>query len=142
MCRVKTRLTGAQRPFLILCTLIACACAGARARDWTLSDASLGRLDRREVLLPPDPKHDGSSFRAAIEVDAPAERVFRIMTDCAQALKFVPGVTRCSVLETALDGSWQTILHEGSYGVVRVSRRVRAFRARALLGAARGFCAE
>jgi uncharacterized protein YndB with AHSA1/START domain len=128
MCRAIPWLASAQRPLLIICALI--ACAGARAQDWTLSGADMARLDRREVLLPPDPNHDANDgrFRAAIEIDAPAERVFRIMTDCAQALKFVPGLTRCSVLVTAPDGSWQTILHEVSYGwfVPRASYVFRA----------------
>ena len=114
MCRATSRLPS-RRPFLIICALI--ICAGAQAQDWALSDADIVRLDRREVLLPQDSNHDGNDgrFRAAIEIAAPAERVFRIMTDCAQALKFVPGLTRCAVLETAPDGSWQTILHEVSY---------------------------
>jgi uncharacterized protein YndB with AHSA1/START domain len=128
MCRATPWLASAQRPLLIICALI--ACAGARAQDWTLSGADMARLDRREVLLPPDPNHDANDgrFRAAIEIDAPAERVFRIMTDCAQALKFVPGLTRCAVLETSPDGSWQTILHEVSYGwfVPRASYVFRA----------------
>ena len=38
------------------------------------------------------------------------------MTDCAQALKFVPHLIHCTVLETAPDGSWQTIEHEVNYG--------------------------
>ena len=72
MCRPISRLASVQRPFLIVCAVI--ACAGARAWDWTLSDADLARLDRREVLVPPDPNHDGNdgSFRAAIEIAAPA----------------------------------------------------------------------
>lgn len=107
-----------------------CACSGAAAQDWTLSAEDLARLDRREVLLPPAIDHDRNdgSFRAAIEIDAPAEQVFRTMTDCAQALKFVPHLTRCSVLETAPDGSWETILHEAHYGwfLPRVSYVFRA----------------
>jgi uncharacterized protein YndB with AHSA1/START domain len=106
------------------------ACSGAAAQDWTLSAEDMALLDRREVLLPPDPNHDRNdgNFRAAIEIDAPAERVFRTMTDCTQALKFVPRLTRCSVLETAPDGSWQIILHEVSYGwfLPRVSYVFRA----------------
>jgi uncharacterized protein YndB with AHSA1/START domain len=100
---------------MLICALL--ACAGAGAQDWTLSAEDMALLDRREVLLPPDPNHErgDGNFRAAIEIDAPAERVFRTMTDCAQALKFVPNLTRCSVLETAPDGSWQVILHEVSY---------------------------
>jgi len=127
MCRATTRLASTRRPFLI-CVLL--ACNGASAQDWTLSAEDMALLDRREVLLPPDPNHDrnNGSFRAAIEIDAPAEHVFRTMTDCAQALKFVPHLVRCSVLETAPDGSWQTILHEVSYGwfVPRASYVFRA----------------
>ena len=91
---------------------------GAYADDWSLSAEDLASLDRREVLLPPATEHtrDAGSFRAAIEIDAPAERVFRTMTDCAQALKFVPHLLHCTVLETAPDGSWQTIEHVVGYG--------------------------
>lgn len=115
MCRATTRLASARRPLLVVCALL--ACAGARAQEWTLSAEDLARLDRREVLQPPAIDHDRSdgNFRAAIQIDAPAEQVFRTMTDCAQALKFVPHLTRCSVLATAPDGSWQTILHEVNY---------------------------
>jgi uncharacterized protein YndB with AHSA1/START domain len=115
MCRATSPVASAHRPFLLICALL--ACAGAGAQDWTLSAEDMALLDRREVLLPPDPNHErgDGNFRAAIEIDAPAERVFRTMTDCAQALKFVPNLTRCSVLETAPDGSWQVILHEVSY---------------------------
>jgi uncharacterized protein YndB with AHSA1/START domain len=128
MCRATTRLASARRSFLLVCAFF--TCAGAAAEDWTLSADDMALLDRREVLLPPDPAHDrgDGNFRAAIEIDAPAARVFRTMTDCAQALRFVPHITRCAVLETAPDGSWQTILHEVSYGwfVPRASYVFRA----------------
>jgi uncharacterized protein YndB with AHSA1/START domain len=90
----------------------------AYAGDWSLSAGDLARLDGREVLLPAPAKRDHAdgSFRAAIEIEAPAEKVFRTMTDCAQALKFVPHLIHCTVLETAPDGSWQTIEHEVNYG--------------------------
>lgn len=115
MRRATTRLAIACRPFLLICALL--ACSGAGAEDWTLSAADAELLDQREVVLPPDPNHErnAGSFSAAIEIDAPAEHVFRTMTDCAQALKFVPHLTRCVVLETAPDGSWQIILHEVNY---------------------------
>lgn len=116
MRRATTRLASARRPFLVVCVWL--ACSGARAPDWTLSEEDLARLDRREVLVPPATGTDrtNGSFSAAIEIDAPAEHVFRTMTDCEEALKFVPHLIRCTVLETALDGSWQTILHEANYG--------------------------
>jgi ribosome-associated toxin RatA of RatAB toxin-antitoxin module len=100
--------------------ILACAwlaVAGARAQDWTLSQAELASLDRREVVVPPETDADRAdgSFRAAIEIEAPAERIYHTMTDCAQALHFVPHLTACKVLETAPDGSWQTIEHEVTY---------------------------
>jgi uncharacterized protein YndB with AHSA1/START domain len=106
----------ARRAWLLLCALGAGGVA--YANDWSLSAEDLARLDRREVLLPPRPERDHAdgSFRAAIEIEAPAERVFRTMTDCAQALKFVPHLIHCAVLETAPDGSWQTIEHVVNYG--------------------------
>src|ERR1700689_273655 len=84
MCRATTRLGSAPRSFLLVCPFF--TCAGAAAEDWTLSADDMALLDRREVLLPPDPAHDrgDGNFRAAIEIDAPAARVFRTMTDCAQ----------------------------------------------------------
>jgi hypothetical protein len=33
------------------------------------------------------------------------------MTDCAQALEFVPHLELCRVLESARDGSWQLVEH-------------------------------
>jgi uncharacterized protein YndB with AHSA1/START domain len=99
----------------MLCALL--ATRGAHADTWSLSAEDLAQLDRREVLLPPPERdHAAGSFRAAIEIDAPAERVFRTMTDCAQALKFVPHLIHCQVLESAPDGSWQMIEHVVSYG--------------------------
>jgi uncharacterized protein YndB with AHSA1/START domain len=128
MWRATSQLASACRPFLLICALL--TCGGASAEDWALSAADLALLDRREVLLPPDPNHErnAGNFRAAIEIDAPAERVFRTMTDCAEALRFVPHLIRCSVLETAPDGSWQIILHEVNYEwfVPRVSYVFRA----------------
>jgi uncharacterized membrane protein len=111
MCAMN-RLASARRPFLLACILA--GISGARAQDWTLSEEELARLDEREVVVPPatGAKRNEGNFRGAIEIDAPAEQVFRTMTDCAQALEFMPHLTRCSVLETAPDGSWQMLLHE------------------------------
>jgi ribosome-associated toxin RatA of RatAB toxin-antitoxin module len=112
--RATTWLAGARRPFLSVCAWL--ACGGAAAPEWTLADEDLARLDQREVLLPAVSERSGGSIRAAIEIDAPAERIFRTMTDCARALQFVPHLVGCTVLESAPDGSWQTIRHDVSYG--------------------------
>jgi len=111
-----TWMACARRAWVLLCALL--AASGAYADAWPLSDADLEHLDRREVLLPAPRERDRSdgTFRAAIEIAAPVEQVFRTMTDCAQALKFVPHLIHCTVLETAPDGTWQTIEHEVNYG--------------------------
>jgi hypothetical protein len=115
-CRATTLLACARRAWLLVCALI--AGSSAYADDWSPSAEDLARLDGREVVLvpPAERNHADNSFRAAIEIAASAERVFRTMTDCAQALKFVPHLIHCTVLETAPDGSWQTIEHEVGYG--------------------------
>jgi ribosome-associated toxin RatA of RatAB toxin-antitoxin module len=112
---VSTAVAWSRRPILMVCAWL--ACSGAHAQDWVLSTEELLQLDEGKVLVPPsaDRNHGDGSFRAAIEIEAPAERVFRTMTDCAQALMFVPHLERCRVLETAPDGTWQIILHEVSY---------------------------
>jgi len=79
--------------------------------DWTLTDAQLARLHHGAVLVdaavvegrPP------GEIRAAVQVHAPAERVFRTLTNCAEALRFVPHLEHCAVLESAPDGSWQIV---------------------------------
>ena len=116
MCRATNWMACARRAWFFTCALVAGSAAYSDA--WPLSAEDLARLDRREILLPEPAERDHAdgSFRAAIEIEAPAERVFRTMTDCAQALKFVPHLIHCTVLETAPDGSWQTIEHEVSYG--------------------------
>jgi uncharacterized protein YndB with AHSA1/START domain len=51
---------------------------------------------------------DGVSgvVRAAIDVPAPREVVWRLMTDCELATKFVANLKSCRVLERAPDGGW------------------------------------
>ncbi|HEY5102073.1 MAG TPA: SRPBCC family protein [Steroidobacteraceae bacterium] len=115
MCCDSIAAARAGRACLFVCALL--AGSAAHADDWPLSVEDLARLDHGEVLLPPAAMGDQADgrFRAAIEIDASAERVFHTMTDCAQALQFVPHLIHCQVLETAPDGSWQTIEHEVNY---------------------------
>jgi len=116
MCSTRI-LTASARGALLLLWALGTHAAIA-VSGWQLSAEELARLDRREVLLPPEPPaiHHENSFRAAIEINAPAAQVFRTMTDCAQALQFVPHLVRCAVLETAPDRYWQIIEHEVTFG--------------------------
>jgi ribosome-associated toxin RatA of RatAB toxin-antitoxin module len=116
MCCNSTGAARAGRACLLVCAFL--GGSAAYAEDWPLSAQDLARLDHREVLLPAptEGNQTDGKFRSAIEIDASAERIFRTMTDCAQALKFVPHLIHCQVLETAADGSWQTVEHQVNYG--------------------------
>lgn len=49
-------------------------------------------------------------MEAIILIDAPAEKVWPIMTDCEAAPKFVPGLAACQVLHSGQD--WEIIQHD------------------------------
>jgi ribosome-associated toxin RatA of RatAB toxin-antitoxin module len=94
------------------------ASAYGQAADWALSEADLARLDQGQVLVWTEVAGDPSAgdVRAAVRIAAPAERIFRTLTDCRQALTFVPHLQRCQVLQSASDGSWQIVEHHVDYG--------------------------
>lgn len=86
--------------------------------DWTLSEAELARLRAGAVLVSADAAGDSApgDVRAAIQVKASAEWVFRTLTDCSQAMQFVPHLKLCTVLESAPDGSFQVVEQRIDYG--------------------------
>ena len=100
---------------LIVGAVLLMSAQNARAAgEWTPSATDLQKLERGEVLLFNDLDHgaDKGDMRAVVRVNASAEQVFNTMTSCDRALRFVPRLKRCKVLETAPDGSWQTVEHE------------------------------
>ena len=105
-----------KRAVAALLPLIASApCVSA---DWTLSDAQRARLESGAIVAEGDVSsdHAATDVRAAVEVSATPEQVFRTLTDCSQALHFVPHLKRCVVLESAPDGSWQNVEQQVDYG--------------------------
>lgn len=88
------------------------------SEDWAPSDPDLERLESGAVIAEADmaPDRTAADIRAAVEVHATPEQVFRTLTDCAQALRFVPHIKRCVVLETARDGSWENVEQQVDYG--------------------------
>jgi ribosome-associated toxin RatA of RatAB toxin-antitoxin module len=87
--------------------------------DWALSEAQLARVEAGAVIADGDVAPDRPivvDIRAAVLVNATPEQVFQTLTDCAQALRFVPHLKRCAVLETAPDGSWQNVEQQVDYG--------------------------
>src|SRR5688572_8839588 len=106
-------------------TLVAVACgllAGlpgpALSADWALSDIQLRQLRAGGVVAEGDiaPDRMAADVRAAVQVRAPPETVFRTLTDCSRALRFVPHLKRCAVVDTAPDESWQEVEHQIDYG--------------------------
>jgi ribosome-associated toxin RatA of RatAB toxin-antitoxin module len=79
----------------------------AGAGEWLFSDAELQQLAAGEVLVSASVAGSGSDIQGAVQIQAPPETIFRVMTDCAQALEYVPHLEHCAVLDSAEDGSWQ-----------------------------------
>jgi uncharacterized protein YndB with AHSA1/START domain len=107
-------------PGLLLCTFAQAVLAGGSSAygGWRLSDANRAGLGRGEVVVEAEVARDkpGGEVRAAIEIAATPEEVFRTLTDCSKALKFVPRLKGCRVLESAPDGSWQIVEHQVDQG--------------------------
>ena len=70
---------------------------------------------------------DGGESRvrvhAAVRINANPEAIWRVLTDCEHASRFIPGVKRCRRLQTAPDGSWDLIEQESKYSWLMPSVR-------------------
>ena len=86
--------------------------------DWTLNAAQLERVKSGGIVAEGEvtPDNTVADVRAAIRIAASPEQVFRTLTDCVQALKFVPHLKRCNVIDTASDGGWQDVEQVVDYG--------------------------
>ncbi len=107
-------------PGLLVCGFAQTICLAATSTygSLRLSDADSAGLKRGEVVVVAEVGRGraGGEVHAAVEIAASAEEVFRTLTDCAQALKFVPHLEHCQVLESAPDGSWQIVEHRVDHG--------------------------
>ena len=92
--------------------------AAGQGAGWAPAQAQLKRLEAGAIIAEGDVAADraAADIRAAVLIEAPPERVFRTLTDCAQALRVVPHLKRCAVLDTAADGSWQEVEQTVDYG--------------------------
>jgi uncharacterized protein YndB with AHSA1/START domain len=88
-----------------------------RSADWTFSQAELARLGEGGVLVSADVASDRSTgdIRAAVQVHAPAERIFSALTECSEALAYVPNLTRCAVKESWPEDAWRVVEHHFHY---------------------------
>lgn len=92
--------------------LIAGLLAGA-AGGHELSPAEIGRLKHGEVLVEVTTGADRlTHVWAAEEIAAPPETVWRVMTDCEEALHYVPRLKACKVVDADREGRWDVRRHE------------------------------
>ena len=83
--------------------------AGAQSA-WVTDPAIQQRLAAGEVVVATsaiDPAHPRGRVRAAVRIAAAPDAIWKIVTDCREALAFVPGLRHCRLVEGAADGSSQ-----------------------------------
>ena len=118
MSRAADRMKRVVIPLLRFFVLACCISTVCRSADWALSDAQLVRVETGAIIAEGDVATDraAADIRAAVKVGASPEQVFRTLTDCAQALRFVPHLKRCKVVDNAPDGGWQNVEQMVDYG--------------------------
>jgi ribosome-associated toxin RatA of RatAB toxin-antitoxin module len=70
------------------------------------------RLENGEVLVTANPikGQTRGTVTATVLINAPAERIWQVMVDCADIPSFVPGVEDCQVLDSG--ENWEIIRHD------------------------------
>ena len=68
-----------------------------------------------QVAVALDAGEQSGSAKATVRIHAHREVVWSLITSCTEALHLVPGLVACEVMETAPDGSWQSIRHVMDY---------------------------
>ncbi len=93
--------------------------ASALEPGWLTAPGVQRRLAAGEIVVEPttavDPARPRGGVRAAVLIRARPEAIWSVMTDCAQALLFVPGLRRCRRLAGAPDGRWEDFEQEIRY---------------------------
>ena len=81
-----------------------------------------------EVAVSLDAAEQSGSARATVRIHARREIVWSLITNCREAVRLVPGLVGCDVLESAPDRSWQRIRHVLNYSwyVPRLTYEIRA----------------
>ena len=116
--RVETAVDALSSALLALVLgLLQPVAAGAQS-TWVRDPAIQQRLAAGEVVVATsaiDPAHPRGRVRAAVRIPAAPDAIWKIVTDCREALSFVPGLRHCRLVEGAADGSWQDVEHEVRY---------------------------
>lgn len=89
-----------------------------QSADWALSEDQLRQVKAGGMIAEGTviPDTGTAEVRAAVRVNASPETVFKTLTDCSRALRFVPHLKRCVIAETEPDA--QVIEQEVDYGLL------------------------
>jgi hypothetical protein len=102
-----------RRLFPIVFLLFAAyAAPAAPAADLAQESTQHGDLD---IAVSLDAGEQSGSASASVRIHARREVVWSLITSCAEALRLVPGLKTCDVVETAPDRTWQRIRHVMDY---------------------------
>jgi Polyketide cyclase / dehydrase and lipid transport len=106
--------------------LLSFAAFAAPAADLSQESSQHGDIDVAVLL---DAGEQSGSASATVKIHARRELVWSLITSCAEALRLVPGLVTCEVMETAPDRSWQRIRHVMDYSwyVPKLTYEIRAF---------------
>lgn len=87
--------------------------APTAASAFELTPKALAALERREAYAEVTPDPDGVSgrVRAVIDIEAPPQRVWRVMTDCASAKLLISTLTSCRVVQGEQARGWDVREH-------------------------------
>jgi hypothetical protein len=96
----------------ILILLLGLAAFAASAAELAQESAQHGDI---EVAVTLDAAEQSGSASASVRIDARREVVWSLITSCTEAVRLVPGLAACEVMETAPDRSWQRIRHVMNY---------------------------
>jgi hypothetical protein len=114
------------RPAIVLSFLLSAAAAAGGPGGEIAKDAEQhGDIEVGAAL---DSAAQSGSVSATVRIHARREVVWSLVTSCEVALKTVPGLVACEVLDTAPDGSWQLIRHviDYSWYLPRLTYEMRA----------------
>lgn len=107
---------------MVLLLFAACAAAAAELDQESAQHGDI------EVAVKLDAAEQSGTANATVRIHARREVVWSLITSCAEALRLVPGLVACDVLETAPDRSWQRIRHviDYSWYVPKLTYEIRA----------------
>jgi hypothetical protein len=112
-------------PQSFLIAFLLFAAHAAAATDLAQESVQHGDID---VAVALDAGEQSGSASATVRIHARREVIWSLITSCAEALRLVPGLVACEVMETAPDGSWQRIRHvlDYSWYVPKLTYEIRA----------------